>query len=344
MCNDIIIEVFSEYSWWIATIHFALAVLLFFIINWIGAHSISVGYMQMDIVIKEESAPAFNFLFKVIAPIVFLVLSAVLFQSLNIPQLNKNCYFIVIFYWCFRLLWVLCTNRGSLTNWCEQILYWISSIGLSLWVYSLLESVEQILPTPRSLLDQLWILIIIFVYSTLNKIQISREGTIKRKNKYITSRYKKFRAEYNDIIAGYYNNSTYEAITYSIMIYEDFNRPKLIRLIEYLRFFITRKPHTLGIMQVTTDKWINNKKSIYLAMERIKHSGEEYIEKYKDYEYRNYYESPGSMAEYIANNYNSGDYTYASQIREVLDYINSTFYEGKLPSLFPPTKDTHANE
>ncbi len=64
MCNDIIIEVFSEYSWWIATIHFALAVLLFFIINWIGAHSISVGYMQMDIVIKEESAPAFNFLFQ----------------------------------------------------------------------------------------------------------------------------------------------------------------------------------------------------------------------------------------------------------------------------------------
>ena len=67
-------DIFVDYSWYIALAHFALAVALFFIVNWIGARAISVGYMQMDIVIQEDTAPAFNFLFKVLAPVVFLVL------------------------------------------------------------------------------------------------------------------------------------------------------------------------------------------------------------------------------------------------------------------------------
>ena len=69
-------DIFVDYSWYIALAHFALAVALFFIVNWIGARAISVGYMQMDIVIQEDTAPAFNFLFKVLAPVVFLVLCA----------------------------------------------------------------------------------------------------------------------------------------------------------------------------------------------------------------------------------------------------------------------------
>ena len=93
-----------------------------------------------------------------------------------------------------------------------------------------------------------------FVYSILNKVEISRDGTIKRKNKYIISRYTTFKKKYDTIIKEFFHNDFYEALTYSIMIYEDFNRPRVVRWIEYLRFWITRKPHTLGIMQVTTDK------------------------------------------------------------------------------------------
>ena len=214
----IISEIFAGYCWYIALMHFALSVVLFLIVNWIGARAISVGYMQMNIVIQEDTAPAFNFLFKVLAPIVFIVLCAVGFEAIGLASFNKNIYFITIFYWAFRVLFVICTSRGKLTNWWEQIIYWTASIGLSLWVYSLLESVERILPSPRSLLDQLWILIIIFVYSILNKVQISREGTIKRKNNYILSRYTTFKKKYDTIIKEFFHNDFYEALTYSIMI------------------------------------------------------------------------------------------------------------------------------
>ena len=48
---DFFSHIFSEYLWYVALTHFALATILFFIVNWIGARSISVGYMQLNVVI-----------------------------------------------------------------------------------------------------------------------------------------------------------------------------------------------------------------------------------------------------------------------------------------------------
>ena len=79
----ILSNIFTDYMWYIALTHFTLAIILFFVVNWIGARAVSVGYMQLDIVIQEDTAPAFNFLFKVLAPVVFIVLSAVGFEAVG---------------------------------------------------------------------------------------------------------------------------------------------------------------------------------------------------------------------------------------------------------------------
>lgn len=336
-------DIFVDYSWYIALAHFALAVALFFIVNWIGARAISVGYMQMDIVIQEDTAPAFNFLFKVLAPVVFLVLCAVAFEAANLSSFNSNIYFITIFYWLFRVLWILCSSRGSLTNWVEQFIYWVASIGLSAWVYSLIESVEQILPSPRSLLDQLWILIIVFVYSILNKVQISREGTIRRKTNYINTRFLSFRKKYDGTIKEFFHNDFYEALTYSIMIYEDFNRPIIIRWIEYARFWLTKKSHTLGIMQVMTDEYIDNIESIRRAMKIIEDLGNDFIEEYSNSEWREYYTSVSSAISYISEKYNGGNYKYSSEIQSIFDVIESN-YANVLPLIQSKRKGNNDNQ
>lgn len=322
-------EIFLGYSWYIALTHFALAIALFFIVNWIGARAISVGYIQMNIVIQEDTAPAFNFVFKILAPIVFIVLSAVFFEEIGQIRFNKNLYFITIYYWLFRTLWVICTSRGKLINWAEQLIYWTVSIGLSLWIYSLLESVDQILPSPRSLMDQLWILIIIFLYSILNKVQISRDRTIKRKNDYINSRYKVFSQKYDTIIKEYFHNEFYEALTYSIMIYEDFNRPQIVRWIEYVRFWITSKPHTLGIMQVMSEEYIDNEESIRRAMRKIIDDSRGIMESYSGSP------SPDAnyVAYYIAREYNPGNYKYASEISDIFKQVSTTYY-GPMPDSY----------
>ena len=173
----------------------------------------------------------------------------------------------------------------------------------------------------------------------LNNVQFSRSGTIKRKNNYIYSRYKTFRKKYNATIHEFFQNDFYEALTYSIMIYEDFNRPIVVRWVEYLRFWIMRKPHTLGIMQVTTDKYINDKESIILAMQKISLDNNDVMEKYT--------ESPSPdinrMAYLIAAKYNPGDYNYAKEVREIFEQIASTFYD-PIPDSYEEIKHIVIND
>lgn len=283
----------------------------------------------MSVVIKEDTAPAFNFLFKVLAPPIYIILCAVLFQAWSLDRMNTNIFAVVIYYWVFRLIWVLSTGRGRLINWIEQIVYWSVSIFLSLGVYGLIEKVEKILPDPRSLLDQLWILIIAFLYSVFNKIQLGRKGTVKRKNNYIASRYRSFCRKYDHLVNGFFHNGFYEALTYSIMIYEDFNRPRIVRWIEYIRFRITRKPHSLGIMQVQTDKYIDDETSIRLAVRKICKDVNQYIDQqnppviFPD----NY--SWASCC--ISQQYNSGDYTYGDEVQSIFDIISERFYKNRMP-------------
>lgn len=320
---DLINDFFLSNSWAIHIVHLLFAILLFFIMNWIGRHSMSLGYMQLSVVYREDSAPAFNFVLKIIGPVVYLILCAVLFQTIELNSLVVNCYFIVIYYWAFRLLWNIVFNRLPLTDWIQLIIYWISSIGLAYWIYSNIEKVETILPDGKGLIDQMWILIIAFLYALLNNLRIGESQSIKRKDKYLKSRYVKFKTEYDDIIHSYFNNPFYEALTYSIMIFEDFNRPPVIRTIEYVSFFITRKRHTLGVMQITTDRYISDKESVRLAVRKIAEDNNAYL--------RNQTESGNEIYQYdlisyIANKYNGGNPDYSSEIIAIYDDISKRFY------------------
>ena len=57
------------------------------------------------------------------------------------------------------------------------------------------------------------------------------------------------------------------------MIYEDHNRPFIIRYFEYLiKILFYDRKFTLGIMQVQTKRLISDKKSIELAIQRLNKS------------------------------------------------------------------------
>ena len=100
-----------------------------------------------------------------------------------------------------------------------------------------------------------------------------------------------------------------------------------------------RKPHTLGIMQVTTDKYINDKESIILAMQKISLDNNDVMEKYT--------ESPSPdinrMAYLIAAKYNPGDYNYAWEVREIFEQIASTFYD-PIPDSYEEIKHIVIND
>jgi hypothetical protein len=313
-------------------IQLILGVFLFFIINWIGNHSYSIGYIEVSIFVKAEEAPALNFLIRVLSPIVYIIIVAATFYHFKLDRFVENIYFVNVYYILFRLIFNLVTNRGLLLNWYRQILYWVTILIISYFTYiKLIHQKTNILPDFTSIANELWIIILIFIFQVTNNIRLSQDGTEKRKENYLNNRYRFFKKLYSESIKTIAQNNILEAISYAILIYEDFNRPKLVRFIENIKFRLTKKPHTMGVMQVYTHKFLNDKQSVIKGVNKVVEAYTNYLQNIgiqKD----EYYEWPAYTA--IISNYNKGD-NYTSEVLTLFQQIREKFYKNTTDTLNP---------
>lgn len=316
----------------VIAIQIILGIVLFFIINWIGKHSYSIGYMQISMFVKTEEAPAFNFLIRVLTPIVYLIIISAILYYLKLDKYVVNIYLVNVYYILFRLSFNLITNRGLLLNWYRQFLYWTAIILVSYLVYDRLIKVKtNILPDFTTIANELWIIILIFIFQITNSIRFSNEATIKRKESYLKSRYYNFKKLYGTQIKEITKNEILEALTYSIMLYEDFNRPRVARLIENLVFKITKKQRTLGVMQVQSIKLITDEESVIIGTNKLMNAYHKYLESINNKE-DNFYEWIAYQE--IISNYNGGT-KYLSEIISLFQSIKDKFYSKTQDSLQP---------
>lgn len=320
----------------ILLVHIILGVGLFFLINWIGKHSYSIGYMEISIFVKTEEAPALNFLIRVLTPIVYIIIISTGLYYFGLDKFVWNIYLVNIYYILFRLIFNLATNRGLLLNWYRQFLYWTAIVVISYFTYEKLIKVKaNILPDFTTVANELWIIILIFIFQVANNLRFSQEATQKRKDNYLKSRYHYFKRFYGQLIKDLTNNEILESIVYAIIIYEDFNRPKIARQIENLKFKLTNKPHTLGVMQVRSDKLISDLESVKLGTEKIVNAYKKYLE--------NPAESSSDYFDWYAKNYIISDYnvgtSYNGEVNELADIIKNTFYKDTNDTLDPNKKN-----
>lgn len=323
-------------------LHFFLGVLLFFIMNWVGRHSYSVGYMEISMFLKVEEAPAFNFLFRIISPIIYLFIVSVFLYKIGLDRFVTNVYFISIYYILFRLTFNLLTTRGLLMNWYRQFIYWISIITISYFAYTeIIYKRENILPDFTTVSNEIWIIILIFLFHTLNQIRVSSDKTIQRKENYLKSRYSHFKKKYGELVNDKTTNDKLRALIYSIMIYEDFNRPKAARIFENARFKLTGKKHSLGLMQVQTSQFINDRKSVELGIEKVKKAYRKALIKLgldKDDTIKilqpDAYYNEWTLERLIISDYNKDD-SYFNEVRELLEKIFEMNRSQNKTYLFP---------
>ena len=187
---DLISQCYSDYSLSILLIHFLLAIALFFLINWIGEHSISIGYTSMSLEVKNDEAPAFNFLIRILTPAIFLILVSAIFYNLKLDQFTRHIYIVSILYILIRLFINIITNKGLLLNWIRQFFYWFFIICISILTYKyFIQTKEYFFPDIKSFANELWIIVILFIYQLCNKISLSNSKTEKRKQNYIENHY-----------------------------------------------------------------------------------------------------------------------------------------------------------
>lgn len=309
-----------------------LGVGLFFLINWIGKHSYSIGYMEISIFTKAEEAPALNFLIRVLSPIVYIIIVSTILYNFGLEKYVSNIYLVNIYYILFRLFFNLITYRGLLLNWNKQALYWTTIVIISFFVYQkLIKEKRNILPDFTTVANELWIIILIFIFQVINNLHSSNQAILKRKDIYLRSRYSYFNKRYGQLIKSILKNEILESMVYAIIIYEDFNRPLIARKIENLKFRITRTPHTLGIMQVRSEKIISDLESIRLGTGKVLEAYEAYLKKSK--------ETVDGFCEwqaqnFIINDYNRGE-SYLTEVKDLAEKIKNTFYKETSDSLEP---------
>lgn len=303
---------------------------LFFIINWIGKHSFSIGYREINLFVSNEDAPALNFLIRVLSPIVYILILAALLYSFQLDKFVVNFYLVNIYYIIFRLLFNLVTERGILMNWFKQIIYWISIATISILVYNkIIRYKHNLLPDFTSMANEIWIIVLVFIFQLLNSLQLSNEGAERRRNAYLVKKYKYFKAEYGRTIKNNTKNEAIEIIAYAILIYEDFNRPKVARWLEYAAFYFTNKLYSLGVMQFPTRVLINDKESVDLGTKKLRETYEKAIES-GEANFKQHYEFKSE----IISKYNGGS-KYYSAITGLTDEIKAKFYQNSSDVLSP---------
>lgn len=249
----------------VAIVQFGLAVLLFYTLNWIGKHSSAYGYLQLSLVVQSDQAPAFNFILKTFTPTVFIILISTGCYVLNLENFVSGIWLLAVYYFGFRLLFNVVLGRALLLDWLSLFVQTTIGIGAAFLAYRhLIVPRRPLFPDLNTIGNQLWIVVALFLYAAFNSIRTSDEASARRKNRYIRSRFASLQRLYGGLIKDQFPNPYMELVAYAILVYETFNRPKVVRAIENAVF--PWHSRTLGPMQVRTGARLSDRDSVHLGV------------------------------------------------------------------------------
>ena len=154
----------------------------------------------------------------------------------------------------------------------KNIYYYILLIIIGFIInQEFINRVEEVFLTGEDLRLIIWFLVIIYLY----KFSISKNilsTNIKESTKFISKdsiliSYVKLKEKYYEECN--YDNEDISNIIYSIMIYENKKRSKLLRKIDNFNYKINGGIKKLGIMQVESKKFITDSESINITYKKI---------------------------------------------------------------------------
>lgn len=219
---------------------------------------------------------------KIIFRLIYLIILAGVFSYLGIGKVNKNIFMIVVVEFIFRMIYTLYFLGEDFFRNEDQNLYkffvtLFSSIIVNQYFINELDSVFL---TASELKIIVWLFIIICIYKFINKNERTiTESSSQYKSistKAIVVNYAKLKLEYGDDIN--LSNKNLLTILYSIMIYQNYRRPKFLREFDNLLFKINGGKRRLGIMQVMSKKYISDLDSIDIVSKKL----DKLFTKYKD--------------------------------------------------------------
>src|SRR4030042_6807134 len=153
-------------------VHLGFAIVMFFVVNWLGKRSISLGYIHLSVFAKEDPAPAFNFTFRTLTPVVCLLLISAALYAIDLDRFVNNIFLVVLYYFGIRLLFNAFSERWRLLNWMSLGPQIIVTVVLSWLSYSyLIKNRNLLFPHFETIGNEVWLAIAIFLYALLNRVR-----------------------------------------------------------------------------------------------------------------------------------------------------------------------------
>lgn len=291
---------------------FGIAALMFLLTNWIGKHSYQSGYFEIGQLSRSSGSTAFNYAYRIFAPIAILAILATLSTKLGLNFITPNLLPSLLAYFLLRVAYYFISDRVALVNKIEFVAIMIATVSLYCWIQrNLIENGEFLLPTKQEIGTAIWLAIAAFIYKTINSIEISETKARQRRKRYVDGQARKYLTRYGELINELSKDERERKILTAVMIYEGLNRPKAFQYIERLLLPFKRKV-TVGPMQVSTASNISDEQSIRLGSQRL-------LSHYRELKQDTDRPEWSALSEALTS-YN-GTQSYAIEVGEVLDLL-----------------------
>lgn len=233
------------------------------------------------------------------------------------PNVTKIIWIYVVGYYMYRFILItFLLRRKELysAKYELSIAFW--GIGLALLIcYSFLLKSENWFISVDEMREELWFALIVFAYGLIKDViskRIVQEDVLSQESvdRYIINKFKKYYLKYKMVLDDVNKNDRLLVFLLAIMVYEDYNRGPLKRILEYIKILICGES-TVTIMQVRSNKIITDSEGIKIAYTIIN-------DKYHEFLADNGYVD----AFRLALGYNPSD-EYASNV----EYIDSIIFQ-----------------
>ncbi len=239
-------------------IYFMASSLLFFILNYIKNNYENVIH------------------YGIVTCIYLLVVSGII-SNININYFHNSIYVIYLLELFLRIFYENMIRDVNFFRDREYLYrYAISLILIILMNVLFIDHVKSVFPSINQLKLMIWIGIfgyVIFMFKSNINIYLKKREVSKNNNKNdivkesIIISYAKLKNQYGRMVRSRY--SELFPVIYSIMVYENKNRPSIFRRLDYLLYRFDGKGRRFGIMQIYSKYYIDDYHSISIAIRRL---------------------------------------------------------------------------
>lgn len=279
---------------------------------WSKTNYITSAYQELTSPFDLTDATISRSTFWIFYTPIFVALSSILLFLLGLGDWTKNIWLVSPIFWSLLIVYIfLILGRYKLLNIPIFFIYAIISTVISYSVYELgiRHGLYGILPDNANLRTAFWLVFLYFTVDFLKEVADKLHARSNGTTKYVLYNYHRLSKKFGHLL----NNESklIKDITFSIMIFENYQRPPVARFAERL-FLRIGLSNTTGIMQVTSSKALSDEESVRLSVKRFNKKNNELRTGRVN----------GEIINKLIQTHNSGD-TYRDEILAIYQVVSS---------------------